>query len=100
METFEFVNGISRTVHDRRECVGRFCVIHNPSLHSMVEEPMLLRETGLVERVCRHGVGHPDPDSAAFFDAHGPIGSIGTWTTHGCCSEGCCSKLGPRVTSG
>jgi hypothetical protein len=53
----------------------------------MVEEPMVLREGGLVERVCLHGVSHPDPDSVAHFDRRG-ISGLGE---HGC--DGCCSKL-------
>lgn len=88
METFEFVNGISRSVHDRSVCEaeGFPCCIHNPSLHAMVEEPMLLRETSLVERLCRHGIGHPDPDSAGYFARRGHNMGV-----HGC--DGCCVKL-------
>lgn len=76
--------------HDRDQCDDYPCPFHKPSLHPMVEEPMLLRETGLIERTCTHGVGHPDPDSATYMDrfyGHKP----GTWSRHGC--DGCCSKL-------
>ncbi len=66
----------------------QFCAIHRPSHHGMRAWPMHLRETGLIERVCSHGVGHPDPDSARYFNERGPVGSRGTWTIHGCC--GCC----------
>lgn len=71
-----------------------FCPFHRPSLHPMIEEPMYLRETGLIERMCRHGVGHPDPDSADFQDrrrGHEP----GTWNTHGC--DGYC-QLAPAIS--
>lgn len=48
---------------------------------------LLLRETGLVEGVCEHGVGHPIPESAAYKDLqHGH--AKGTWGVHGC--DGCC----------
>lgn len=81
--------------HGRGQCDGLPCPFHKPSLHPMIEEPMQLRETGLIERRCVHGVGHPDPDSAAFFDralGHTP----GTWSTHGC--DGCCSLTRFRQT--
>lgn len=75
--------------HSRADCSGP-CPFHNPSLHAMVEEPMMLRTSGLIERVCIHGIGHPDPDSADWMDkqyGHRP----GTWSIHGC--DGCCGKL-------
>lgn len=50
------------------------------------------RETGLVEVLCEHGVGHPHPDSVAWLDEHGPPGAKGAWGSHGC--DGCCSRPG------
>lgn len=84
--TFEVTAGIAHHRADQCDTTGP-CPFHNPSLHPMIEEPMLLRETGLIERVCRHGVGHPDPDSAGYMDRlynH----RKGTWSVHGC--DGCC----------
>lgn len=75
-------------VHPKAACAGRTCVIHNPSDHSMVTWPRHLRETGLVERICEHGVGHPDPDSARWMNENAWEGSRGTWGMHGC--DGCC----------
>lgn len=69
-------------VHPRSACAGEKCVVHNPSNHRMVHWRRHLRETGLVERLCEHGIGHPDPDSVAFFKRHGIDLSI-----HGC--DGC-----------
>jgi hypothetical protein len=64
-------------VHDPAGCAGRACTIHNPSNHHMRAWPQHWRgDRGLVERICPHGVGHPDPDEVA------------TDTTHGC--DGCC----------
>lgn len=84
-ERFQFANGNAR-VHSKDTCVGPNCTIHNPSDHLMRDWPLVLRETGLVERACTHGVGHPDPDSVAFFRARGH-----EWVgTHGC--DGCCIK--------
>lgn len=38
-----------------------------------------------MERICPHGVGHPDPDSLAYLDAVGVKGA----GIHGC--DGCCA---------
>jgi hypothetical protein len=73
-------------VHDPARCKGRPCVIHNPSNHHMRSWPLNWRgDTGVMERICPHGVGHPDPDDAAYNM------SIGRdyMTVHGC--DGCCS---------
>lgn len=55
-------------VHGSDEC--KFpdrCVIHNPSDHSMSEFPTRWREDRfLMERICPHGIGHPDPDDLFF----------------------------------
>ena len=40
------------------------------------------RETGLLEDVCEHGVGHPNKD---FLEKEGLPGA---WGVHGC--DGCC----------
>lgn len=79
-------------VHTTDACAGEHCVIHNPSDHHMRDWPAYMRQDDfackLVERHCKHGVGHPDPDSAAWLDQNGPEGSRGTWSIHGC--DGCC----------
>ena len=43
-----------------------------------------IRNGGLLEHVCCHGVGHPDP---AFVKKLDELGNKG-WSTHGC--DGCC----------
>lgn len=85
-DTFEFTNGRA-FVHRLERCdmTGR-CAMHSPSDHNMRALPMLLRETTLIERTCPHGVGHPDPDSLAYFmsnDQH-------YMAVHGC--DECCSR--------
>lgn len=76
--------------HDASKCGGRSCCIHNPSAHSMRTFPLLWRsDRGLMERVCPHGRGHPDPDDIAYKRL--------TWgdefarfeALHGC--DGCCA---------
>ena len=64
------------------------CPFHAPSDHPMVDWPMWLRETGLIERTCPHGVGHPDPDSAAYMDTQFPGGASGAHGCDGCCRDG------------
>ena len=61
------------------------CVIHRPSEHSMRTWPLVLRSSTLFERQCSHGVGHPDPDSAAYLNWRD---NDGGWDVHGC--DGCC----------
>lgn len=61
------------------------CVIHNASDHHMNRWPRNVRSSALVERLCSHAVGHPDPDSVAFFESVGKDG----FDIHGC--DGCCA---------
>ncbi len=64
-------------VHRREDCEGS-CPIHNPSDHCMRDFPTHWRDDrGIMERICKHGVGHPDPDDRT------------KDTTHGC--DGCCN---------
>ena len=79
-------------VHSASECEGRNCVIHNPSAHHMNGWATNFRSGGPfdikpphMERICAHGVGHPDPDDAAFWHTRGQ-----DITVHGC--DGCCRE--------
>jgi hypothetical protein len=42
------------------------------------------RSPQILERMCTHGIGHPDFDSAAYLDSIGQA----TLKVHGC--DGCC----------
>lgn len=56
------------------------CAIHGPSDHHMATWRQHWRgDRGIIERICPHGVGHPDPDGI-YADGD---------TVHGC--DGCCS---------
>ena len=46
----------------------------------------IVRESGLVEDICQHGVGHPNRDYIRKYDPNG----IRWLSIHGCCGEGCC----------
>jgi len=77
-------------VHSKDLCVeGLPCPFHAPTDHHMREWVMTVQASGLVERKCEHGVGHPDPDSIAFLEVEGGSGQRGTWAIHTC--DGCCA---------
>ena len=77
----EHTNRIMWT-HKKDLCAGQHCTIHNMSNHSMRDYPQLWRgDRNIMERVCPHGVGHPDPDDFnVMTNPHEVI--------HGC--DGCC----------
>jgi len=60
--------------------------VHNPSDHHMKEWPVYFcsAKNFLAERNCPHDVGHPDPDSVAYFARIGKE----YLSVHGC--DGCC----------
>ena len=79
METVALTSGQTVIVHNKELCKDRFCCIHNPSNHHMIDWPQVWRDDRkLMERVCPHGIGHPDPDD------------ISKDKIHGC--DGCCIK--------
>jgi hypothetical protein len=76
-------------VHARKDCAGRHCVFHNPSEHHMRAWGLHFRaDRYQMERVCPHGVGHPDPDDLAY---HVMVGRSEAGI-HGC--DGCCGLAG------
>jgi hypothetical protein len=85
---YVYITGTGQTlggVHRPDQCFGDHCVIHNPSDHNMRDFPTHWRsDLGLMERICPHGVGHPDPDDLKFQEAT-PV--------HGC--DGCCMRAKP-----
>lgn len=72
--------------HPPDACAGRACCVHNPSEHRMVDWPRFWRgDRQLMERLCEHGVGHPDPDDVAYARTQGNT----VQGIHGC--DGCCT---------
>lgn len=72
-------------VHPMDDCSHRNCVIHNPSDHTLRSWPLHWRQDRyLFERVCEHGVGHPDPDQFEHWAESGQDEQA----MHGC--DGCC----------
>jgi hypothetical protein len=72
--------------HGPSKCEGRPCCIHHPSPHRMREWELNIRfDRGIAERICPHGVGHPDPDDATYRRTLPGEYDDGI---HGC--DGCC----------
>jgi len=73
-------------VHPPAKCAGNACCIHRPSDHPLRTAPLNWRdERQIMERICPHGIGHPDPDDLTFRLARGTLFGAGV---HGC--DGCC----------
>jgi hypothetical protein len=77
---------ILTNVHPPEACAGEPCTFHAPTEHRMRHMPLLWRDDrGIVERVCAHGVGHPDPDQKPYWKrTHRMYESV-----HGC--DKCCT---------
>lgn len=94
-----FVDGAGKQVevHERtQECLDHGCCIHNPSVHALSDAPLVWRQAGLfdikpshMERICQHGVGHPDTDGLAYLRRIGQHDLAAGLAVHGC--DGCCS---------
>jgi hypothetical protein len=68
-------------VHEQWQCMGRYCTVHKPSDHGMRSMKQRWRaDRALMERVCEHGIGHPDPDEIGLDESGRGV--------HGC--DGCC----------
>lgn len=69
-------------------CITEGCMVHNPEVDWVGNREgwaYYPRADGRMERLCRHGVGHPDPDASNFLER-----TRGAWVwVHGC--DGCCS---------
>lgn len=82
MELTSLHDGRFIWVHDQDKCVGDNCCIHAPSEHRLNSAPLHWRgDRRIMERICIHGVGHPDPDDIK-------VQSSWAEAVHGCC--GCC----------
>jgi len=65
--------------HAAFECREENCAVHSPSNHHMRTWPINYRmDRGITERICKHGIGHPDPDCIRAKED----------SIHGC--DGCC----------
>ena len=83
MEEYRTGTGQLIYVHPRGLCQDpTACVIHEPSDHHMIGWKTHWRgDRGLMERICPHDIGHPDPDHLDYSNEQ-------TDGVHGC--DGCC----------
>ena len=75
---------VSLIAHPEGTCHGDVCPLHKMTQHSMRSFPQHWRgDRGLMESICPHGVGHPDPDDPKLLKDDGE-------GIHGC--DGCCAE--------
>jgi len=81
---------IAMWVHGKRDCMfPERCTMHNRSDHSMRKFPQHWRaDRGLMERICPHGIGHPDPDQMYYYEQLLEPRAARAEGVHGC--DGCC----------
>lgn len=78
----ELHGGVILKTHGPLTCDGQPCPIHNQSTHHMVTWPLNWRwDRQIMERICSHGIGHPDPDDYRIRNGLDVA-------VHGC--DGCC----------
>lgn len=77
-------------VHDRASCAGHPCCVHNPTeTHRTYGWRQHWRaDRQLMERLCAHGVGHPDPDHLDYVRRSRGEDDARVESIHGC--DGCC----------
>ena len=72
------------SAHDAGKCNGDICTLHKRTNHHMRSFPQHWRsDRGIMERICTHGVGHPDPDDWKCMNSEYE-------RIHGC--DGCCNE--------
>jgi len=75
--------------HPPGKCAGEHCTLHNRSDHPMRAFMQHWRDDrGLMERICTHGVGHPDPDQWDYLVQRYGERRAHSEFVHGC--DGCC----------
>lgn len=72
--------------HEEGECKSdNACAIHNRTDHHMRSFKQFYRfDRGIMERICSHGIGHPDPDDIKIITGSDD-------GAHGC--DGCCIRF-------
>lgn len=85
------VQGGSLRTHGPAKCAGdETCPIHRPSAHPLTSAPMAWREDlSLLERICRHGAHHPDPDALEHARRTLGASAASNLARHAC--DGCCT---------
>ncbi|KQR17261.1 hypothetical protein [Cellulomonas sp. Leaf334] len=78
--------------HDPAKCADDDAsLIHRPSRHPLQSAPMAWHaELGLLERICGHGIHHPDLDALAYARRTRGTSVGDEFAQHDC--DGCCGK--------
>lgn len=98
-EQWTLPNNVRLSIHDAPQCEGHPCPFHNPSHHRLWKAQINWRsDRHLVERICEHGVGHPDPDHLAWVRMALGEAASDERGVHGCCWERCCGAI-PTIES-
>ena len=79
-------SAVQLMAHEPDECKDiDVCAIHNRTNHHMRSFKQFYRfDRGIMERICSHGVGHPDPDDYNVLKGNDK-------GVHGC--DGCCFRF-------
>lgn len=89
MDLITLLDGRVMQVHPPQACRGQTCCVHNPSEHPLRTAALTWNAlTATMNRVCSHGLVHPDPDDIAFKERTlGPsdVWGYGVHTCDGCC---------------
>lgn len=90
-----YVDGTDQVVRNvhlvSMQCLEYGCCIHCPTDHRMKSWPTHWRDDRkLMERICPHGVGHPDPDHLNYLMRTVGEDEMRTESMHGC--DGCCRE--------
>lgn len=89
LESWVSGTGQKMKVHAKNSDCDAGCVIHNPTLEPHKDWPTHWRVGEyLMERVCPHGVGHPDLDHLEFVRKIKGEEYAHSQSIHGC--DGCC----------
>lgn len=88
----DYVDGFGNAlyfVHPQSPDCDEGCVIHNPTDPNKDTFPPLWRgDRSMMERVCPHGIGHPDRDQIRYWERTLGEAEARAQATHAC--DGCC----------
>jgi hypothetical protein len=92
----QYITGVGEKVvglHPEKPSCKDGCVIHSPSEHGMRGMKTLWRDDrAMMERLCEHNVGHPDPDQVRYWHSVYSGSQLFELMVHGCCGHGCCHE--------
>lgn len=90
MERYITGTGQIVRVHDRNPDCDKGCPIHNPTDPHAHWPTHWRGDRGLMERICPHGIGHPDDDHLNWVERTFGLERALEEAVHGC--DGCCKR--------